>query len=280
MEMTILGSAAAEGIPAIFCSCPLCQKAWKLGGKNMRSLTAYKISDTVRVDFGPCSLEHEYRFGLHSERLRHLIVTHPHEDHLLPSWFEMRRKGFAVLPPDNVLHIYGPMETFTTLRHLMPHCNPERDCQMEFHELYDGKVMDISGEDITIHAMLADHFFRGMALIYVLRVHDKYVLIANDTGYFTDEAWNILDSLKVRLDVAILDSTCSNNQAEILHGHMNINSVVAVRDRMAAMGLVTADTQVFANHFSHNGGYLHEDLEAIYNPKGIQVGYDGCVINY
>ena len=51
-KVTILGSAAAEGIPAMFCNCRVCMKAWKNGGKDVRMRTAYKLNDHVRVDFG------------------------------------------------------------------------------------------------------------------------------------------------------------------------------------------------------------------------------------
>ena len=33
MKITFLGTAAAEGIPALWCECPICQQAKELGGK-------------------------------------------------------------------------------------------------------------------------------------------------------------------------------------------------------------------------------------------------------
>ena len=52
-EIQIPESAAAEGIPAIFCSCRVCREAWKNGGKDICLRTAYKINDRVRIDSGP-----------------------------------------------------------------------------------------------------------------------------------------------------------------------------------------------------------------------------------
>ena len=107
MEVTILGSAAAEGIPSIFCDCETYRKAWEKGGKDIRLRTAYKLNDRVRIDFGPDLLAQEYRYNLHSERLRHLLITHPHEDHLYADVFDYRHPVFAVLNPDNRLTVYG-----------------------------------------------------------------------------------------------------------------------------------------------------------------------------
>ena len=75
----------------------------------------------------------------------------------------------------------------------------------------------------------------------------------------------------------ILDATCGP-QSEAYDGHMGGHVPIEVRDRLKEIGRIDGHTQVYVNHFSHNGRALHEDLEAFYNPVGIQVGYDGCVI--
>ncbi len=36
MKLKILGSAAAEGVPALFCVCPVCQAARENGGRDIR----------------------------------------------------------------------------------------------------------------------------------------------------------------------------------------------------------------------------------------------------
>ena len=37
MKIQILGTSAYERIPATFCNCPICKKARKLQGKNVRT---------------------------------------------------------------------------------------------------------------------------------------------------------------------------------------------------------------------------------------------------
>ena len=67
-KVTILGSAAAEGIPAMFCNCRVCVEAWKNGGKDIRLRMAYKFNEHVRVDFGPDTQKrrkrHPYAYGI------------------------------------------------------------------------------------------------------------------------------------------------------------------------------------------------------------------------
>ena len=50
MKLTFLGTAAAEGFPAIFCNCEYCKEARKLGGKNIRSRSQTLINDDLLID--------------------------------------------------------------------------------------------------------------------------------------------------------------------------------------------------------------------------------------
>ena len=36
MKLQYLGTAAAEGMPAVFCQCPICREAARPGGKDLR----------------------------------------------------------------------------------------------------------------------------------------------------------------------------------------------------------------------------------------------------
>ena len=51
-----------------------------------------------------------------------------------------------------------------------------------------------------------------------------------------------------------------------------------LRDRLLELGCITPETPVYANHFSHNGGALHADLEAFFAPHRIRVAYDGLTV--
>ena len=39
MEFRYLGTATAEGLPTMFCKCPVCERSRKLGGRNIRTRT-------------------------------------------------------------------------------------------------------------------------------------------------------------------------------------------------------------------------------------------------
>ena len=53
MKIRYLGTAAAEGWPALFCSCPICTHAREHGGKNLRTRTQAILDDDLLIDFPP-----------------------------------------------------------------------------------------------------------------------------------------------------------------------------------------------------------------------------------
>ena len=48
---------------------------------------------------------------------------------------------------------------------------------------------------------------------------------------------------------------------------------------MREIGLIDEKTVCVMNHFSHNGQFLHEELEALANPAGLLVSYDGMTLD-
>ena len=77
MKVTFLGTAAAEGIPALWCECPLCARAKKLGGKEFRSRCSYLVDSDTMVDFGPDAFRQVAEFQIDLTRLERVIFTHP-----------------------------------------------------------------------------------------------------------------------------------------------------------------------------------------------------------
>ena len=55
MKITILGSGAAEGIPAFYCRCRVCSHAALKRGRNVRMRSSVLIDDAPKIDYGPDS---------------------------------------------------------------------------------------------------------------------------------------------------------------------------------------------------------------------------------
>ena len=154
-KITILGSAAAEGIPAIFCDCRVCRGAWQNKGRDIRMRTAYALNERVRIDFGPDNLAQEYRFELHSEKLKHLFITHAHGDHVAANSLCMRRPHFSngyEIP----LNIYGRPSVFERIREdtrgFLDQLN------LNLVTLEEFRPVELPEEDMTFYPLSANHY--------------------------------------------------------------------------------------------------------------------------
>lgn len=267
MEILFCGTAAAEGWPALFCTCGPCQEARRLGGKNLRSRAAYMIGERVRVDFGPDSNLHQQQYGLAYERLEHLIVTHSHSDHWYPLDLANRRAGFSKVA-DHPLHVWGNAKV--AQKFVEANGEDWGKYFTEFHRIAAWKPIELGG-GVTATPLLAAHDRSEECVNYLLESGGRAALLGHDTGWYGEPTWQFLSGRA--LDFVALD--CTYGAIDNDRGHLGCETVVRVRDELAKRGALKAEARVVATHFSHNGGWLHEELERFFTPHGIAVGYDG-----
>ena len=106
MEIQYLGIAAAEGLPALFCSCEICQKARNTKGKELRTRTQSIIDGKLLIDFPPDSYMHALNYSLNMGKIQHLLITHSHMDHFFPVELIHRHEHFGH-NAEGILHVYG-----------------------------------------------------------------------------------------------------------------------------------------------------------------------------
>ena len=84
MKVKVLGTAACEGVPAMFCNCENCVMARELKGKNLRARTQTLIESDMLVDFNADTYLNGQRFGLDLSAVKYFLITHTHCDHFVP----------------------------------------------------------------------------------------------------------------------------------------------------------------------------------------------------
>ena len=108
MKIQFMGTAAAEGAPALFCTCAHCRYARARGGREIRSRAGSIVDGRLKLDFGPDSFKQMLDCGVDYTNLRAVLITHSHDDHLLPTDLAYRREGYGHFAPDDVpLTVYG-----------------------------------------------------------------------------------------------------------------------------------------------------------------------------
>lgn len=270
MTFTILGTAAAEGWPALWCSCEACCEARRRGGKNIRRRTAYHLGDHIHIDLGPDSYAQMLQFNLHYDTLQHLLITHSHPDHLCPQELEYRSAGFVPDAPPAEMTIWG---NAAVERRLHVAGINLKACRIHFERITPFETIDL-GDGVCATPILADHAGEEQAVNYLLERAGRVILQGNDTGWWPEETWEFLTTEV--LDVAIIECTYGRHRGG--SSHLGAEDVVRLRDELAKRGVLAGDCRVIATHFSHNGGWLHERLEEFFTPHGIEVAYDGMTL--
>ncbi len=268
MKIQILGTAAAEGFPGIFCNCQHCQKARKLGGKNIRTRSSAIIDDILKIDFPPDTNHHVLTHQLDLFKVKHLLFTHTHSDHFHPRDIGMRSPGFAHNIPYPI-HIYGHDVAIANCKAVLPSIEEH----YHFKLIQPFNTYQIDSARVT--PLLADHNPFETCLLFFIEKDGKTLFYGHDTGWFPDVTWDWLMDKKI--DVAILD--CTNGLIPERRNHLNIEAVKDIQKIFQKNNMIHKGSQMIATHYSHNIGLMHEELEELFSPSGIQVAFDGMIIH-
>ena len=269
MKIQILGTAAAEGWPAIFCNCETCKRARAAGGKDIRSRASLLVNGSVMVDLGPDTFHHAAVNGLDFSELRHVIFTHSHSDHCCASELAFFQPPFAFGRAKETVDIWGSADVITHIRTVLP--EDERQA-FTVHEVKPFHTVEL--DDLKATPVVAVHMPNETCLNWLFGEPDHAVLYTCDTGLYREPTWDYLSGVK--LDMLISEATCGNIPDP--GGHMSFGTVRSMVERLDKSGALNPGCKVVLTHFSHNIRLLHEEIEREVAADGFQVAYDGLVV--
>ena len=267
MEIQLLGTAAAEGWPGLFCRCEACGKARKRRGKNIRTRSSALIDDVLKIDLPPDTLHQVIANNLDLGCIEALLFTHAHDDHFCVEELQYLGKYFVAPPRSFRLPVYGPPEVINALSARYA----AADVPMELHPLTAWQTAQIG--DYRVTPILAQHDPTMTCFNYLIEDADGATLLyASDTGWYEEPTHNFLRSAK--FDGVVIECTHGPKESDYA-GHLNMAQVIALRDEWIVSGSLSPESPVVTTHFSHHGGLMHDELEASFAPHHIEPGYDG-----
>lgn len=270
MRIQILGTAAAEGWPGIFCGCHACAKARKTDGKNMRSRASVLIDDIFKIDLPPDTYYHVVRYGLDLSRLKYLFFTHSHGDHFSANEVEYLRSPFAHNLSNAPLRIYGSQKVISAIK---TRCE-RRELPVKLH--IAEPHTPIKADGLTFIPIIARHAATELCFNYIIQSETATILYATDTGLYDNATTEFLHGFKFNLIIA----ECTLGNSLLSTGtHMNMRDVTKLRARLERTGAVSEHTRWVLTHLSHNIGLMHDELTAVAAKKRLEVAYDGMTID-
>lgn len=270
LHIQLLGTAAAEGIPACGCPCRICRQARSARGPHIRKRSGAVIDDHLKIDYGPDTVSQAQDLGLDTLQWRQLFVTHSHDDHFTPMELQYWSRGYLpARKPEEQLHIFGNEAVHKRWLTLSEH---KREA-IPFRVI--NALEPILVEACKVTPLPARHAPDEKAFIYLIEKGPIRMLYGCDTGVFTDEAWA---SLKGKpLDLLILECT-KGVYPQDYEAHLDAHTWIRMKDQLKQQGSLSPNARLIATHFSHNGQAGHDELCSFFAPHGIETAYDGMNI--
>lgn len=285
MKLTFLGTGAGEGYPGYWCECPHCTYARKHRGKNLRTNSSMVIDEELLIDMGPSCFDNAARFGVNLSKIKTLLVTHPHEDHLQPQHLYWRNTDESLLPLTYVekmrhggprftdipqLNIYGNSFVMETLGKSL---DDMEELKINLHEIKEGKEEKTDGYRIL--PVRGNHGSqRGFSHSYIIQKDEKTLLYALDSGSYDEDQFALIQ--EYQYDAVIMEGTTGLN--EQYGGHMCLVNNIRIRERLKENKCLRENSRFLLTHLSPHWCPPHDWYESIVASEGLELAYDGLQI--
>ena len=270
MKIAYLGTGAAEGIPAIFCSCPYCSGVRLRGGKEIRSRSQILIDGELSVEFPPDAFYHAAA-GARLNEIKYVLVTHSHMDHFYAHDFILH--GYKYAYGAGRLDIYGNAEVLKVFEECTRReMREDVRSLIRFHELKAFEPV-VFGNWWAV-PLKAKHSSKD-PFVFLIENGDRRILHLTDSGMIPEEDFAYLEREAKPFDLITFDSTFLYDSVSGSARHMSVYENEKIFSRLKEAGLVHEDTIKVFTHFSHNSAPARDKLIKAEKEFKAIAAYDG-----
>lgn len=242
MEVVLLGTGGADGVPQPFCDCPGCTHARAHG--EVRANSGALINGRLLIDAPPGIGAAAARANVDFSAVDTIAVTHAHHDH----WDPAILLHHAWQYPQRPLRIVGPP---TVLEQAAPWLPPGRGD--ELLEAIPGSRIDIGGVALrpvlSTHGRGSEDAVAAEAVLYDIDDGRHRLLYAADTGKPDEQMQAALAGRDFH--VVLLELTFGS-QGPRTSGHLDHPTFPATLNELRSVGAVGDQTDVVAIHIGHH----------------------------
>lgn len=269
MNLHLFGTAAADGWPAAYCDCDVCEYARRVGGPNLRSRTGALIDDDLKIDHSADTVVHAQQRSL--AKVRTIVFTHEHADHLFTTELKRTTNLARHLPPQPPIAVYG---NEIVLKEITDRFKDPTAFRLDLQPaLKPFHLIELKDGQTTILPLAATHC-EG-ALLFRITRGGKSIFYGHDSGLYPPATLDALGATGP-LDLALLDCTHTTRTDLDFKHHLGISTLLKMVDELRRRGAVADRTRLIATHFSpHSGAKSHEELVRLLLPHGVEVAFDG-----
>lgn len=276
MKLRYLGTGGGGGIPELFCSCPVCLHARRVGGRERRRRPMALVDDTLCIDL-PCDAASTVlELGADTAAIRHILITHAHYDHFLPDNLLTRPEGAAkaelYISPGSGAAFAKRCEKLSALpvpAGMLPINAPKVHLVGPFESFRAGEHL--------VTALPSDHAPGLDSLNYLIEREGKAILWLHDCGLLSETAKNWLTEECPRLSLVSMDCALPVGSPPSKE-HMDIDTCASTADYLRDLGCADERTVFILSHISHNVRMNHAELSRAATAFGLVPAFDGMEI--
>jgi phosphoribosyl 1,2-cyclic phosphate phosphodiesterase len=282
MEVTFLGTSAANAFPEAFCRCDNCEQARILGGPSLRKRSSLLINDDLLIDLGPDIMTSAQIHGRTLTNVRYCLQTHAHADHLDVSHFLSRSPGFGVKGAPR-LHFYASRGSLRFAAKMLARDFPQSSfldpkmgdrLNLEIHQIESFQSINIGAYQVITFP--ATHDPGVEPLLFAVREGDRTIFYGTDTAALSEDVWQGFHRFQLRFYLVILDHTYG--PSEIGGDHLSAQQVINHVARMRAEGLMEGGARAYATHIAHEGNPPHPNLVDFAAQHDYAIAFDGLTV--
>ena len=252
-RITFLGTGTSTGVPAIGCTCAVCQSS-DPRDKRLRPSIYVDVPGRAGIlvdttpDFRQQALTHAIR------RLDAILFTHSHADHIM-GLDDIRRFNYI---QEGAIPCYATAPVWESIRRT-------------FYYAFDGEPRQGGGVPrIEAHQIDGAFSVAGVSIVPVPLWHGTTPILGFRFGTFAyltdcsgipDESWSLVAGVETLVVDALRDKKHST--------HFNVAEALDVVTRVAPR-------RAFLTHMAHDLGYAETNARL---PAGVELAYDGLVLD-
>ena len=221
MKIKLLGTGAADGIPAFHGDCRVCRYAREHGGKEIRSRSAAVIDGCLKIDLPPETLMQMQASGTNARQWTGLVFTHSDDDH-----FAVDQLQYALHPFTETDYMGFTIFANSTITKRIWERYPEWPLEVNTTRSF----CSFKHGEFVITPIRAKHGMQGEdAHNLIIERNGKTLLYATDTGIWPEETWFHLRDVK--LDALVIECTDGFIPSDY-DGHLDLAQCIQEVERL------------------------------------------------